>query len=143
MDYEELGHCATSVSQYFTGTALAGDRATLAALGSGRLELDLLNGTSRYRGEEVPGLSSLSLLRARLEQELRARNLRMQDLGAASFAAELWFGMRHDPTPLLSMDPPQAVVTCRAFTECTIHLGECRIGANWADQVEWPAERAA
>ncbi len=140
---EQLGTCASALLQWFTSTGVAHDRTTLTTLGSGHLELDLLNSTCRYRGEDLRPLAALPLLRARLENELAPLRLRVEDLRTCLLAADLWFGERHDSPSLMTMDGPRAMVTCIAFTNCVIQLGDYRVAADWADQLEWPAERAA
>jgi hypothetical protein len=92
MKFKRLKHQSYILCHMFCGWQLYPDWGRLAELGDGNLEIDVLNETCRFNGQEIHRLSILGALRSWLLQDLETNKIPLNSIENAILMVQLHVG---------------------------------------------------
>ena len=92
MKLKRLKHQSYILCHMFCGWQLYSDWETLAELGDGVLEIDVLNETCKFNSEEIEKLSIVRALRSWLLQDLETSNIPLARVEGARLTVRLRAG---------------------------------------------------
>lgn len=137
---EQLQRLADRLCRIFCGRKLRRDRRTLTALGSGKLEVDLLKKTCRFERDYVSKLAILEELVRELRLGLKAYEVTPGTIRSAILTATLTLEEHEDQRDksVMWFGERDGFVGCEMEIRSTVRTSHKNYKSEHRGYVEWP-----
>jgi hypothetical protein len=139
----QLQKLADTLCRGFSGWHLQHDRHTLTALGSGRLEIDLIKKTCRFQRNYIPILVIVEVLSHRLRHHLVTKDVAPGTIGSATLSIAMTSSDVEEPkdSSVMWFGDNDGFIRCKMKIQCRISTADGDYTSEHSAQVEWPRQR--
>ena len=139
---EPLQQLSDDLCRGLSGWKLQPDKHALERLGSGLLEIDLLNKTCRFEHDYVPRLAIIDALDLELRRFLEGDGVGPEGIRSAVMEIRLTIEEREDQKDksVMWFGENDGFVGCEMEIQCTVSMDDKSSESEHTVYVEWPRE---
>ena len=140
MKYKRLRHHVQNFGQKFCGWELMFDYKKLAALSSGTLEFDFLNGITLFNGKQNATFSSAEGVRTWMLDDLKGNQIKLSDIQSAVLIVrfETKRELQQSDKSTSWRNPEPYFIKCKIECESFLEAGNRKLTSSYVDFHEWP-----